>query len=543
MKKFSKFISLLLVVALMAVLIAACGVNSDTGAPPATGDASTEAGAGAGAPATPIGQGRDRIRIAIGADMGTLSPAHIQGDFFAVPLNIFESLWYQDRDGNTNFRLAREIEIIDKTTWIVHLRDNVYFSNGEPLTAQDVVFSMNLHQEAGVTGQGRVQDIDLEASRALDDLTVEVIWTQFRFDQINIMSDMMIYHEASFTMESASSNPIGTGPFRVTEYVVNSHVFLERRDDYWGRDVENFWPSFQYLEFRIIGEPSQVVNALMTDTVDVARIVPFDYDFVSNSIDRVNVRNRGQATWVQLGFNVMPGYSIFNDRDARHAVAHAINRQVFVDVVFHGLAEVMKSPISPLAIDHEPAFDNVHPIYSVPYDIPLAQQLAQSSGLAGQTVRLLTDGTPEFVQVAEIIQNMLTQIDVTVQILNLDAASFATASRERTEFDLALGRGFAPTLSYLGPLANFVRFNVIFNNPSTWENSEWYLELAPRVFQIEDAAERRQVTYEMNKIYAEAALWYSMVEFIVSEAFDNGISGPFRYTLSGFIIARYLNID
>ena len=526
-----KKIIALFIACLIVVSIAACGANGGVVDGGTGGDA---AGGGETGGNVAGGADRDTIRMAIGMDLGTLSPAHISGDFFTVVLNIQEPLWYQNRENETTFRLATSVDVIDDLTWIIHLRDDVYFSNGEKFTASDVLFSIRIHDEAGVSGQGRIQDIDMENSRVIDDYTLELHWTQYRWEQWMILSDMLIYHEASFTMEGASSSPIGTGPFAVTEYVVNSHIFLERRDDYWGE-----LPAFRYLEFRVIAEPSQVVNALQTDNIDIGRVVPHDYEFVSG-LDRVNVRNRHQATWAHLGFNVVPGYSIFNDIYARHAVAHSINRQVFVDVVFLGLAEVMPGPVSRICFDWEPIFDELHDIYTVPYDIERARRYAERSGLMGQEVRLITDGTPEFVQIAEIIQNMLTQIDVTANIQNFDPAGFTTASRDKEMFDLAIGRGFAPTLFYAGSLANFVRFNVLYNQPSFWDGSERYLEIAPMVFFYPDPEVRREIGIEMAFIYAEAALWYSLVEFLVSEAFDVDIQGPFVYTLSGFLLTRYL---
>ena len=75
--------------------------------------------------------------------------------------------------------------------------------------------------------------LDLEHTYAKDDYTVVMTLTQYDLSYIYSMTSLMIFDKESYDADKIAQEPIGTGPYKVKEYVVNSHITLERRDDYW----------------------------------------------------------------------------------------------------------------------------------------------------------------------------------------------------------------------------------------------------------------------------------------------------------------------
>ena len=111
------------------------------------------------------------MNVAITADEGTLSPAYMGSQALGVISSVQESLWDVTGDNEIIYQLCESVEVVSETEQILHLRQGVTFSNGNPFTASDVIFSFKLHNEAGMTGQPRVQTVDIEKTTAIDDYT------------------------------------------------------------------------------------------------------------------------------------------------------------------------------------------------------------------------------------------------------------------------------------------------------------------------------------------------------------------------------------
>jgi peptide/nickel transport system substrate-binding protein len=107
------------------------------------------------------------LYVAVTSDAGTLSPALIGTGTYGIVAQIQEPMWDVDQDGNVIYILAESVDFVSDTEQIIHLRHDVNFHNGNPFTASDVLFSMNLHNNSGFTGQPRVQTVDFEKTMLL----------------------------------------------------------------------------------------------------------------------------------------------------------------------------------------------------------------------------------------------------------------------------------------------------------------------------------------------------------------------------------------
>ena len=459
---------------------------------------------------------RDTLTIAISADPGSMDPAYVSGEILTATQCIMEGMWDQAFTGELIMLLATNIDYVAPDHWLIDLREGVKFNNGNPFTASDVLFSLQIYRNSG-TNATKAQEIDLEKTVAIGDYQVDLYWENYRTNQWGILGDMWVFDEESYDPERASSDPIGTGPYKLAESVVNSHYKLERRDDYWGDP-----PQMKYLNFRVMAETSQVVNALETGNIDVGRIAISDIEYVSK-LPNLYVKDRYEGNWLTLGFNIQEPSFFNHNTEARYAVCHAINTKVIMDLVYLGQATRMHSAITSTCLDYEPRFDDLHETYAVGYDLDLAKKYADSSGLTGQNIVVITNGTEAHVAVAELIQYMLKEIGVNVSINNYDLAGYNAALKDYTSFDINIAAAINPGNRVAGTLANGIRFYPDMQIPGLWDQQEEMMGLMMNLFYEVDDQKRSDYNFEMFRLYAESCYRYSLCDIKNSYAFASDL--------------------
>ena len=468
---------------------------------------------------SPDAAGRDTISIAISSDPGTLDGSFLPPiSFFGIVQCIQEPLWDITDDDEYIWLLATSYEVISDTQWIVHLREGVTFSNGSPFTASDVIFSIKyLISSDSMFASSKTKTIDIDKCAVIDDYTVDLRLHGFNVEHRLVMTDILMYDEETFVdRETASANPIGTGPYVVSEYIVNSYCLLERYDDYWGGT-----PPVKFLRFRILAEPSQIINALEAGMIDVAQIATQDYEYV-NSMPEFNVITRYPANWAMIMFNHHEP-SIFANVEARYAICHAIDKNAIINLVYDGMARPMQYASSIECFDHEDRFIGAHPTYGIGYNVELAKQYAERSGLTGREVILRTDGNAASVTMAEIFQNMFDAIGVTVVIHNYDAAGFEAAGRDPTAWDLAIGNNMCPTRNVIGPLVDGIRFSLL--RQEGWDGADFIMENGLKCQTEPDDQARSALTKQLLEVYETGCLDYAICETQQLTVFSTDIAG------------------
>jgi len=549
-KRMPKRLIALLIICLMVIAVAACGKNESNSS---TGPANSDGNAGnintdsnssnnttnssnegsntstSTSSGTPV---RDTLRMAISVDFGvfdytTVSGGHWYGMMLCLQEPLFDVVFTESGELEYVWLLATGYDEISPTEWVLHLREGATFSNGNPFTAEDVMFTIDNELNGGVSSGIRAQSIDLDNSYIIDDYTISLHFTEYNVQRDIAYSDMTMFDHRTYHDTDFSTDPVGTGPYKLTEHVINSHIKMERRDDYWGEK-----PQIKYLEFLVMAEPSQVVNALQAGEIDVGDIAGQDVEFVK-SLPGYTVADRTEGSWASAQFN-LTDKSVMGNVDARRAFAHAINSQAIVNMVFYGYCDVMKSIVNPIVADHEARFENIDDTYTIGYNPELAKQYAEKSGLVGKTVRIATNSAPEFILIAEIIQGNLGAIGVNSEIINFDAPTFNATLRDFDIWDVGLSNGIAPNKWAGDALFMVLRTNLMIGyNPNCyWEGQERYHEIMPESLFNPDPKERSDVLYELQQIFADQVLRYSICTRVYQTAFSTDLEGPFLIRVS-----------
>jgi peptide/nickel transport system substrate-binding protein len=518
-KKNGNRLLVLLFACVMVLSFAACGGGSGSSAP--AGGGST---GGGGSPASDSGGGSsdsDRIMsIAVAQDQGTLHPQNVTGagGMLSVIRTVYETLYTQKMDGSFEWMLATGMDTLADDHYTIHLREGVTFSNGNPFTAEDVIYSFELfhgHPQHSMA----VMAIDFDKTNIVDDYTIDLWLTSYNLIQLPAFASLYIFDAESYDENVLVDTTIATGAYEVSEYVVNSHVYLKARDDYWGPA-----PAIKEIHFLPMNEDSQRVNALTTGDADVARIPVKDAEYVE-SLGNYNVEVSFLAQGNTAYFNCTPGAPL-GSLDARRAVMHAIDREALADVTYAGKTTIPRWPLSEYSTDFEESYANQDDVYSIGYDPVLAKELAEKSGLVGKKLKIVNNGQSQYATMAEIIQSDLSAIGVDSEILTYDQATYFGTLMDVSNFDIGI-YFIADTIgSAMDCFANYPTFFTL-----GWDGPERdaFLALGQKGMTTKDPAAQAEILKQLSTDFYKYQLWFELNEEPSMSAISKDLKGVYFY--------------
>lgn len=504
MNKNMKKVLALLLCCLMLFALTACGGGKNNGASNAEGNN-----------AEGIVSTKDTLKVAITGDSGTLVPSKIMGSFVGIVRQYMEVLVDYKDDGTPVWVLATGIDEVSTSKWIIHCREGVTFSNGNKFDANDVWFTFEYYLNDPM-GANFLSCLDLENSKIVNDYTIELALKSYSMQQMGSLSQIYILDAESFDADDFVMHPVGTGPYVVTDYVINSHVYLEANENYWGEKAK-----IQNLHYKVFNEDAQMINALQSGTVDVCAVPLQDVEFAKTLSD-YDIHTYYNVFAPTISFN-MSENSIMSNLDARLAVCFAADRQAMADLAYFGYATVLDYPVSQHCLDYEDRLANLTPVYSVGHDIDKAKEYAEKAGLVGKEIVVITNGGSAYVTEAEILQANLKEIGVTVKINNYDAATYMSVSSDPTMYDISLYAVASPQGYAVGMMYEYVMWGAA--QYGTWENYNAYLELGAAAVATSDEKERADMLLEMSKMFEEGLLWYGICDQMSALAINKDLGG------------------
>ena len=463
---------------------------------------------------------KNTMTAAFSSDRGTLDPLYYSGfDIQNIMCMVYEPLWAWDNEGNQEFKLATACEMIEPTRWHITLREGVKFTNGSDFKANDVLFTLDMANNR--VGEAQfLPELDLENCKALDDYNVELVFHNYDCTYSGTMGMLLMYDEESYDANTITSVAIGTGPYKVKDYVVNSHLTLEVNEDYWGEQ-----PGIPNLEFKLIAEDSQKTNELAAGSIDLSAVPFQDIDYVK-SLGDYNVVLNDVAETSAMYFNTSEKSIFYNNVDARWAVCLAIDREAIVNIAYNGYANVSQMPCATSNIDVTEDMKNLG-VYGEGYNPEKAKELAEKSGLAGQTISFCTDGTPAAIATAECVQSDLNEIGVNVEIKNYDAGTWMSVLFDPNQSgDIMLYMVAMPSHTVGACMSAWYSYGLgglLASNP--FPEKETFDELCNGILAISDEAELHRRSVELCRIHSDAALWFGLVDKQSATAVRNGLEG------------------
>jgi peptide/nickel transport system substrate-binding protein len=399
--------TLVVIVLLVAVLltVASCGSgsSSSTSSSPASAGAAKSGGA---------------LKFAWEVEPTTLDPiAPSDNAAIYTILNVFEQLVRVNADGSDiEAGLATSWDIsADGLTYTFHLRDGAKFSDGAPVTADDVVFSLD--RVRGETSNWSSQFVAIESVAASDPSTVVVTLKE----PSAVFLARLALFSASITPKQAVTSegkafgdkPIGSGPFMVSSWQRGVKIDLAKNPNYW----EAGKPYLDSATFLLAPEANSRALQLQSGEVDIARPIAFSAlkQLEGNPALVVQTNPQLRSDLILMNNTKPP----FDDPLVRQAMNYAIDREAIVKAVFFGHATTSNTYLPQM-----PGWwDESVPQY--PYDVTKAKELLTQAGLPDgfSTEMLLVSSDPSGQPVGLIIKQNLAAVGVDVKLVSLESAA------------------------------------------------------------------------------------------------------------------------
>lgn len=435
--------------------LAGCGSSGNGGGESTGGNGGTTGGGktntGAGtASGGSTGGTPDReivFRIQIPEDPGTFDPNMTDNNgTSATHAQIYENLFYTLDGGITmNGILAKGFEkdeTATEPTYVIEIFDNIYDSDGNHITAEDVAFSFN---QCIADGNQPITVGNITEVKAVEDYKIQIIFKADTFTVLNVPV-RIVSQKAYEENNGMGDHPVATGPYMLESWDLGSTVVLKKNENYWNREnpLRLEEQNADKLVFKVVQETSQIAISLETGALDFsANVSEIDVPKFESNPDFI-VYSEPDTMMRNLFFNQREG-SIFADKRVRYACAYAIDREACLDGVFDGKGAVLNGFRHPLFGDYIPEWDN-EPYF--PYDLDKAKELMKEAGYEnGFSCRLMTDSTSRHQALAEIIQQQLSLIKIDAEILCYDGALFNTYRFDPNAWDIMVINKTAGTCS------------------------------------------------------------------------------------------------
>ena len=466
-RKLAKLASLLLTGAMIASLTA-CG-SSDSGSSTGTDNAAeTEtATQDSGAAPTEAAEGEKIINVGVTSSLGGINPFVIDQteiNKYAVDL-MFLPLVELDKDSNFQYMLADSVTTEDNINFVVHIDDAATWSDGQPVTAYDLEYTvlrlaspvvnnttLMLYAFEGTTDEGFVEEgaTSMAGLTVLDDKTLQftskypMSLTTFNNTYGRYLRALpkhvieQFSEEELLTADWFNHPDVIDGPFLLTDYDADHYISYVANENYFKGA-----PKLDKLNIKIV-DGSQVYAGSQSGEIDITQLtmtsIPeTDYE----SIEKLeNVKAvygspiTNQSAFIQTA-NIP-------DARVRQALVYAIDRQQLVDQLLKGNGEVIDGFVSSAS----PYYDSS--IEPLPYDPEKAKALLEEAGWDGsQTLRFYVwSGDTTFVNGAQILAAQWAAVGINVEITTLDLASLMSVAGS-TDYDImAVQYTYAPVDPY-----------------------------------------------------------------------------------------------
>ena len=273
MKKRMQKILAMLLAAGMTFSLAACTSSTD----PDDGNSSAPESSAVDNSETPGGASSETLTVAINAEPDALYPQYAYSSSVGVVSTLmYDTLVSWDAENNCAVpNLATDWEWVDDTHFRLDLRDDVYFSDGDQLTAEDVVFSFQVADYTGSGSSSYSRIFDLDNCVAEGDFTVvlalnspyPIVADILAADVYSIISKDAV--EAAGGEDAAARAPVnlGTGKYVFSEWVEGQYIKLVRNEDYWNQDE---LPYYQEVMLTFISDNTSRAMAVQSGDADVA---------------------------------------------------------------------------------------------------------------------------------------------------------------------------------------------------------------------------------------------------------------------------------
>jgi peptide/nickel transport system substrate-binding protein len=365
--------------------------------------------------------------------------------------NIFEGMIEYKPDAfEYRGKLAEEFSISEDGLEIYFkLRDDIHFSDGKPITTDDVIFTFETITNPGVDCTAYATYFkDVDRYERINEREIKFHMKKVYFLSLGFLGGLPIHPKHIYQFDdpkefnSRRTNPIGSGPYVFKKWDVGSNVLLERSENYWGRK-----PKVKKIFFKFITNDIAALQSLESGEVDYMR--PLPDQFAEKNKDEqfkekfycLSYWDAGNTGYFWIGWNQSQPF--FADAKVRLAMTHLIDREAIRDHILRN--PEARVPTGTFYIDGPQSDPNIKPW---PYDVEKARQLLDESGWVdtdGDGIRdkdgvafkfkyMIVSALALHEQIAKLVKDEAAKVGIEVTLEPYEWSVFIQKVKER-DFD------------------------------------------------------------------------------------------------------------
>jgi peptide/nickel transport system substrate-binding protein len=395
--------------------------------------------------------------------------------------SLYQPLLQLNTKAQTEFVLAEDISPHGSTSnWVITLRKGITFHDGKPLTADDVIFTLQRIINGKLTGATPLGPIDVKGLKALDTHTVQVPMTS----PYGSFLDQLAYWYYLYIVPTGfnPSKPNGTGPFKYQSFTPGQRSVFARNPNYWKSGLP-YVDSVTIIDF---SDSASLQNALVTGVIHGAGAL--EGPQIAALASSTNLRTVKSKTGAITPFTMRVDQAPFNDVNVRQAMRLLVDRHQLINSALDGNGVVGYDVSSP----YDP---NYNTSLRREQDIAQAKSLLKKAGQENLTVQLVTSpvatGT---VAMATVLQQQAKSAGVTINLKTVDPTTFFGPNYLHWTFS----QDFYNYSPYLAQVAQSLLPTSPFNE--THWSLPHYVDLYKQANATANPATRKDIEHEMQMI-------------------------------------------
>lgn len=481
------------------------------------------------------GKSGGTITIGLAQDIVAVDPAFAY-DFSTGPVvnQITEGLLKFNEKGELEPNIAKDWENPDDLTYIYHLRDDVKFSDGTPMTIDDVIFSMERIKDPKTASYVGWMYDNVDKIEKTDEWTVKVTLSKpdalFKYAPATTAGHVIskaYFEENKENFGKPDGGLVGTGPFKYVSWQTGSEIVLEKNENYWNKDGG---PYVDKAVYKVIPEGTTRITGLKTGQLNIAVELPLDLIGKIEEMD--NVRLDTSDSYLIDGIEFNTQREPFNDPKVRQAMNYALDKEKIIKQIIKDAGIPAEGSTVPpvmwtFAQDKwEQAYKEL-PNYS--YDIEKAEKLmAESSVPEGFTAKISTDGDTLRMNAALALQAAVKPLGIDLEIEKLTGEELMSRTfGGARDYDIAIqnwGSDFPDPSGNLHPLFHSDNTGDGGANYANYKNAEVDKLLAEQN-KLTDDEKRADLMIQAQKIIAEDSPWITLSHQKQMMAMTNDVEG------------------
>ncbi|MGO0059442.1 ABC transporter substrate-binding protein [Brevibacillus fluminis] len=496
----------------LSVLAAGC-----SGSPATQSGGESAKGSESNAGGEAKAQAGGTVTFALEHEVVSLDPA-FSYDFSTGPVvnQITEPLMRFEKGKSVVPNLAEKVENPDPKTYVYTIRQGVTFSDGTPMTADDVIFSLERTRDPKTASYVGWMFSNVDKIEKAGDWTVKVTlkepdanWQYAMATSAGHVISKAYYeaHKANFGKPDGGT--MGTGPFKFVSWQTGSELVLEKNPNYWNKEGG---PYLDKIVYKVIPEGMTRITGLKTGQINMALNLPLDLQEVVAKMDNVKVSRSDSFLSDFIAFNTQR--KPFNDVKVRQAISHALDRQKIVTELIKDAGIAGKTVPIPPALwtfekdKWEKAYSEI-PDYT--FDTDKAKQLlSESSVPTGFSGKILTDSDSLRMNIALALQAAVKPLGINLEIEKVTGEELNTrAWGGARDYDIVVQNWSS---DFPDPAGNMVPLFLSANaadggsNFANYKNPE-VDKLLEEQNRLTDPAKRTELMIQAEKLIANDAPW------------------------------------